>query len=1412
VRLALRADGVAEAVVERPPQPKVQTWLTSSPTRPAAAPLPADFGGDPGPSKPALKAHGACTEPICSQHDGSKYPQQHDSRGLAYVVAQLHFEWVTCPAGHGFWWNKACKEKSKHEEVTGAACIPFDTVKQCHICSGTGDPIDPISPISIEIAPSDVIPPRRPQKPKESLSEAKTVISVHSAKTETVSHGACTLNRCPEHKPAGKKLDRVMSTCRSGFDFNAAGRPSKLNCHLCLGAPKSVFIRGDNKKVFNPDAGIRVVPSKGTHRTVAPNVPLLQAQQTAASNSLPLPWAMPQPLPAPRVDNQPVADFLPIIQVDTIYQGRRSDVSQLSTVNNYSAIPETMIAGNRYNGAPYPPHDCLLRALEPIFNRTTDHMWADLQTMVPSETLDQAYLGKGLSTYHAHMLALRYDYRLYMHYPFGSSGYHPVLGTANNNHEGVLIWTPTNGGGHFTPGNLSQSAFSGRQFVYQQGDSFSFVHGSTTRRLNEFERAYRATLASVPNLKWHTWTPDRSIAKKFWNAYTAHEVGIAQSHVFQPRDGLSSDVEITRMLETATILPIQLGVIEGLPGSGKSRPIIDRLKALRSKLSPGLFAFGFPRVFLRTDVVDKFKFGPQERARKNSFRTWEHILTNDAALAIFDEYSLFPPGYFDFYAIFCNGLQHMLLLGDPTQGAWAPESVHARMDHSLLSLPTNKARFSGYCSEYRFYTYRMPQRIAQCFGVHSLSSVAGTVDFQAYMPPHTANHPVLCPSDSIKGVMIREGYAAYTYTEVQGAEFPTVVLKVSNATLDACSYESIWTAITRTTNRLIIQCDLSPDQYGRLTQHPIFGPLLGNTPPTTLFGMFGSYLNKKTLVLPSAMSYVLGSGVDRPADVLTRWSNERADYLPPAFKANLPVVYEFFAAEPNADEPNAPEPTVRTHLPPSMDPRNYGELEPVLPREDRELVYGNEMSSQFIEGDRHKQFDVAGTFFPRQSAKHDPTLFRSAIKTRFKYAKPEENEQLYQRKSYLGPVLFGRFQRYLGLPEDGIEFCDESFTLAVVQTIATKLDKPIATIWNNVDRSEPDWARNYMHAFVKSQHKAKAETGARSFRLLDDDAAEILKPFAKPGQPLVTSPDVNVFEFGPWTRYMRAHLYRLMRRNIYIHGGRTLQALNAFAKEFSNMNDASTCDFTQYDMSCSAETLAFEMTLFSYFSLDLVFPELYKLYYYIKTHMFTQLGTSAIMRFTGEFGTYDFNTWYNIAYMALRYDLDRYSHLGAAFSGDDSIFFFTLVENHDWYHLAPEFELIGKLFIGPSKDFCGWWLLPCGAVRNPILLVLKIMYQRERNNLEACLDSYFLEALYAHNAGDSLFQYVPALALEAQSWIINFCFKHAKIVPHLSLITGSSTAYDLTNYSSLPIRILKQLLPRSSILSHLPFRSSVSFV
>jgi hypothetical protein len=100
--------------------------------------------------------------------------------------------------------------------------------------------------------------------------------------------------------------------------------------------------------------------------------------------------------------------------------------------------------------------------------------------------------------------------------------------------------------------------------------------------------------------------------------------------------------------------------------------------------------------------------------------------------------------------------------------------------------------------------------------------------------------------------------------------------------------------------------------------------------------------------------------------------------------------------------------------------------------------------------------------------------------------------------------------------------------------------------------------------------------------------------------------------------------------------------------------------------------------------------------------------------------------------------------------------------------ISKYFTLEGKTFVTDVPEFCGWFMYPCGAVRNPVLLALKIAFRQSRGELERTLDSYYLEASIATHCGDEITNFLPPLALEAQRWVLDFCKANSAIVPHIS--------------------------------------------
>jgi len=294
-----------------------------------------------------------------------------------------------------------------------------------------------------------------------------------------------------------------------------------------------------------------------------------------------------------------------------------------------------------------------------------------------------------------------------------------------------------------------------------------------------------------------------------------------------------------------------------------------------------------------------------------------------------------------------------------------------------------------------------------------------------------------------------------------------------------------------------------------------------------------------------------------------------------------------------------------------------------------------------------------------------------------------------------------------------------------------------------------------MSHFIKTQYKAKAEALAVLMRLDEDHTPAINQLHAKAGQSLVTPHETNLIDLGPVVRYMRTTLARTLPDNVYTHGGKTTQDMDDWCRTHATTSKTFTCDFTAYDQSCTSEVLGFELAFMDYCGIP---QELMALYEDIKVDMFTEFGHSAVMRFTGEFGTFDFNTFWNMAYMELRYRPDP--KVARAFAGDDSLFFGELQIDSAWYNIQHLFTLVGKTHYSSWPEFCGWLLYPFGCVRSPLILALKLIQKEALDQLPQVLDSYFLEFLWSIRAGDELF-HLPPVQLEALSFVQSFFRTHS---------------------------------------------------
>jgi hypothetical protein len=1043
---------------------------------------------------------------------------------------------------------------------------------------------------------------------------------------------------------------------------------------------------------------------------------------------------------------QPLAR--PAVRLDLVSpQSTIHPATDTSKYPNSVMLPITIPEGPRAR-IPMTTNDCLITALARATDIPALDIWNILCDNWPSsELLEASVNNKGLSTDQAHVICLELGISIQVCYPLGAPAQAPRHLGITGKPLATITWTP----------------------AYMQIPShWSFaIFGPMEQRSWEpipasFSRLFGAAplAQSFDYLPFKKWTPCPKRARTFFKAWVARDVGVEAQRVLK-NARLDPDQILTTLKDPRPPPSVDTVFIHGAAGCGKSYPIQETIKSWASdSTNRDVYLAGSYFCFFRIALLDdwKKKLGLPE-THTFCLKTFENILSFEVEFLIIDEISQAPPGWLDFIMIWNQNLRRVIVLGDICQGQFVSGSKDPL---PIDNLPSTAKSLLTVSTPYINFTRRTPQLLAQRLGLSTRSTEVGSITFGHALSPGTWQTLLPSTNDALNYSQLLQR-PCYTYTSPQGKDWDNVQLVVTQAALVACSAESLWTAVTRCRKNLHI-CFAAPVNANFLGSHKFWGPLLGYHAPINNTNLFPELRNLQLMDDPIQRP-VFGCKARTVGEVLSSWTFQRYDELPPSFRALMPLIQEPSQLEPKLLEPTMFEEPPCTHLPPGWDPVSACEAQPPRAREDRELFWKGLMGAQYedTQGTRRAR-DQLEQIFPHQTAGRDPVLLPTAIEKRLRFSTEARNKDRFDKMSRLGPGIFERFRQRFGLPEKH-EFDQELFLRCTAETEARKLEKPLATIWNNIDRSDPDWQRNHMSVFVKSQHKAKAETLAFRQRLDEMDDITLQAEFAKAGQTLVTSPDINVFELGPLARYMREVLKQTLPENVYLHGGKTINQFNDWSKDHATDEKTFTCDFTAYDQSCTEETLAFELAFMDYCGLP---SELIELYTWIKLTMHTQYGTTAVMRFTGEFGTYDFNTFWNMAYMTLRYDPDP--SIASCFSGDDSLFFGNLKETPSWPLISRHFTLVGKTAYSDIPEFCGWFMYSYGVVRNPVLLALKIAYRSARGELSDVLDSYFLEALFAHRHADLLYSTLPPLALEAQRWVLDYCFQHAPLVPHLSTV------------------------------------------
>nr|ARQ83880.1 polyprotein [Cherry virus A] len=803
----------------------------------------------------------------------------------------------------------------------------------------------------------------------------------------------------------------------------------------------------------------------------------------------------------------------------------------------------------------------------------------------------------------------------------------------------------------------------------------------------------------------------------------------------------------------------------GFAGSGKSFGLIEQL--INGDCNQN-FIFTAPRKKIIGQIHDKIDSRQYEDklkiSRKKNFSTFENTLLSliNKPLVVIDECSLNPPGFidllllksldsiirksnkdFDFFfsssvlsegiiANVASPIACIAATGDILQSSFYSESCGKLMQckndlkticslsHLRLPYLFGSKRFGYFTGFLKLGYYN--QLESKAFTIDNMETLLKAVGTSM------DKFGVLVTSRADKSDFELDFPNVCTINESQGSTFNSVILIV---TRDFFSnpIEAIIVAITRHQKNLLIYFPAA-----------IQGEMdfLGRRFPIHLNVVLKNFSVLDDLIKDKLNSFQLIQEDPFGHDFEIKLEGD------PFLKSELSLVNEI--KKPQIEE-NLIEmkENLKTHLPISYCGLWNLEISEMRAREEREFKkYGVGWSKQFKDepNNRDQVEDncamLPEAVFPRHFANDDLT-FWSAVKKRLVFKNPLSNAHDFEKAKPFGKELLDIFLKKIPLiPSFDQKMYDDSIS----EFEEKKISKNAAMIGAHHDRSTTDWPINEIFLFIKSQLCTKKE------KMFCD---------AKAGQTLACFSHLILCKFAPLNRYIEKKVTQSLPGNFYIHQKKNFDELEKWVKSYDFSGVCTESDYEAYDASQDSYTLAFEYELLRYLGVS---NSLIEDYLYLKMHLNCKLGNLAIMRFTGEFCTFLFNTLTNMLFTFMKYDV-RKTH-AICFAGDDMCANVRLPENQQHSSLLKKFSLKAKVDFTRSPTFCGWNLSRYGIVKKPELIAARLAVAKQKGEVKLVLDSYFLEHLYAYNKGDHLFEILSEKELEHHYNLTRFFVKNGK--------------------------------------------------
>nr|WOV89673.1 polyprotein [Maculavirus vitis] len=855
--------------------------------------------------------------------------------------------------------------------------------------------------------------------------------------------------------------------------------------------------------------------------------------------------------------------------------------------------------------------------------------------------------------------------------------------------------------------------------------------------------------------------------------------------------------------------PVGLIHLAGFAGCGKSYPVQQLLATQTFRH----FRVVTPTTELRHEWKRALKLeGP------SSWRvsTWETALAKRASVLVIDEVYKLPRGYLDLALLADPTVEFVIILGDPLQGSYNPTNP----DSSNHRLTPEEDHLRRYIDFYCLWTRRLPRLIADFFGVPTTNPTRGHLAFASL---NTTQSPLLVPSDSMARALTAGGHRAITYAASQGSTYPAPVHIFLDRNSNLVTNHVALVALTR--SRSGVHFLPRAQDLPRHPQHLFTAfykyaidllaheadPSKPRPTPVDVTLLFQQQLRGLTILRDPSFSRITGGATHATlarAPLFTQLHGLRPTIFPdnrptaPTYLArpaplhqpesyptsalphrvypasatdwsaadDHPRVNPTFVAEtrlPLQSElaptlPSQPEPSPTYHSPATFETVYPGVDGEALARTflaatdplELEIFFRNNWSNQFpfINRPDTVACNPLTLVAPTHNQKQDPTLLHASLAKRLRFRDSTAPYAITAKDQALGYILYHSLQRAYCRSPEPVPFDPVLFASCIAENDFAQLtSKTQATIQANAFRSDPDWRHTFVRIFSKTQHKVNENSLFTSWKAC---------------QTLALMHDYLILVLGPVKKYQRILDSRDRPPHLYIHAGQTPHQLSEWCQAHLTPSVHLANDYTAFDQSQHGEAVVLEAWKMRRASI----PEPFiSLHVHVKTNIECQFGPLTCMRITGEPGTYDDNTDYNLAILYTQYHLHRTPVL---VSGDDSLVDRVPPMNPSWPALAPLFALKPKPETSPFGLFCGYFVGPAGAVRAPRALFAKLAIALEDGSLPEKIASYVAEFSVGQSLGDALWSLIPPELVIYQSACFDLICRHASPQLKLALRLG----------------------------------------